>query len=125
MANIGQGLVFLDDLPERRAHARQLWPACTLVSTVAECIEVLKLREWVTVCLDHDLNGTAYEDSAREDCGAEVARWICKNSPAISEIILHSHNPHGTEVMFRMLSDFGYTVYRYPFGKGVIWNQKR
>lgn len=117
----GANLLFLDDLPERQQHARKLWPACSIVSTAADCIAALSRQSWVTVCLDHDLNGTNYEDPSRPDTGMEVVRWIVANRPSISEIICHSHNEDATIEMARQLKGAGYAVVKARFGQHKIW----
>lgn len=118
---LGNSLLFLDDLPERQQHARKLWPACTIVSTATDCIAALSRQAWITVSLDHDLNGTNYEDSSRPDTGMEVVRWIVANRPRIREILVHSHNEKAAAEMERLLKEADYAVVAIRFGQGKIW----
>lgn len=124
MANIGQSLLLLDDNPYRLQLARKLWPACTLVKTAAECIRLLKLREWSTVSLDHDLNGEEYVNSDRADCGMEVVRWIVANKPRVDSFLIHSHNDGAAFEMLHALRTAGYKAYRKRFGEGELWTPK-
>lgn len=125
MANIGQALLFLDDNDYRKQRARQIWPACTVVDNVPDCIKALELREWVTVSLDHDLNQEEYVNSNRTDCGMEVVRYIVSHRPSITECIVHSHNEPAAIRMAVALTSAGYNVYRKRFGEGDLWTPKR
>lgn len=124
MANIGQALLFLDDNDFRKKRARQIWPACTVVETAAECIRLLKLRDWSTVSLDHDLGGEEYVKSDRADCGMEVVRYAVANLPRVGEWLAHSHNDLAAFEMVHALRTAGYKAYRKRFGEGDLWTPK-
>jgi hypothetical protein len=69
--------------------------------------------------LDHDLGGEIHVDSAREDCGMEVVRFLAKNVAeyitVIDTIIVHSHNQPAAERMTYNLREFGYNTHYVPF----------
>ena len=125
MANIGQSLLLLDDNEWRQQRARQIWPACTVVATVPECIRLLELRDWSTVSLDHDLGGEEYVKSDRVDCGMEVVRWAIVHNPRVNEWLVHSHNNIAAMLMVNALRGAGFTVHRKRFGEGDLWTPKR
>lgn len=124
MPDYGQNTLFLDDDPTRQAKARQLWPACTIVATAAECIEHLKTVRYTNVCLDHDLGGEQFVNSNREDCGMEVVRWVKANKPQVGVFVIHSFNPPAANVMKMELLEAGYEAHYIPFGTGKLWNPK-
>lgn len=123
MSNLGLNILILEDNDERIARAKQLWPACTVVTTAAACIKKLQEREWVTLLLDHDLGGEVYVDSSREDCGMEVVRWLVANKINLQECVIHSHNSPAAAAMHQQLSKADYKSHLVPFGTG-FWKVK-
>ena len=74
------------------------------------------------ILLDHDLGGQIYVDSLEENTGAEFCRWIIQNKPKLPQIIVHSHNSVGSEIMAEYLED--YEVLRIPFGNLMkMWDK--
>jgi hypothetical protein len=111
-------LLFLDDDPAR-AEAFQLEnPDAVWVQTVAECLGKL-VENWDEVHLDHDLGGEVFVDTAREDCGMEVVRWLTlEPRPHLkpTRFFIHSHNANASTLMGWQLLAAGFTVKVRPFG---------
>lgn len=112
-------VLFLDDDKHRTMAFRDLMrlydivPDC--VETAAECIERLKAVEYDLISLDHDLGGETFVDSAREDCGMEVVRWLRKHQKPQGFILVHSFNMLASKRMVYSLSG-GYAAFYVPFG---------
>ena len=69
--------MFLDDDPNRAEIFLKEHPQAIWVTTVAECLARLD-EPWDEIHLDHDLGGKMFVDSADQECGMEVIRWLCK-----------------------------------------------
>jgi hypothetical protein len=112
-------VLFLDDDPARAEEFLARHPQAVWVQTAGQCIA--RLAEcWDEVHLDHDLGGEIFVDPAREDCGMEVVRWLCRDDRstlrARALFVVHTHNMNAAGTMVRSLREAGYlTVYR-PFG---------
>lgn len=122
-------IVFLDDDPARAAimhnrmtetdRNRTIW--CT---TVKETITTLRdyIGRLELVCLDHDLGGKHYVDSAREDCGMEVIRWVEKQPKSYLDQArkvkwsIHTWNLPAGKRMKERLQHLGFDVSYKPFG---------
>jgi len=119
-------IVFLDDDTARAAKAfqrmndkdkaRTFW-----VSTVPETLDMLEnYRERLDiVSLDHDLGGNTFVNTARDDCGTEVVRWLEKKDAkdyAHVRFIIHSWNHTAATKMAYRLYVAGYRVMVCPFG---------
>lgn len=79
------------------------------------------------IFLDHDLGGEAFVDSANDNTGAAVARWLAKSEyPRSVSITIHSLNPDGQINMRDTLrrGDFRFTKI-VPFTKiaSVVRNE--
>ncbi len=109
------GILFLDDCARRCRTFLRREPSATIVRTAARCIEALKSRSWEEVHLDHDLNGATYVDSADDDCGMEVVRWIALNNPDVRTFVVHTCNDKAGPIMCRALTEAGYHVIYAPF----------
>jgi len=121
-------ILFLDDSKERQD---KLWEVLRVGGfdlyhlrrcfTAQEAISWLDSGQWGYVFLDHDLGNEIYADSHGENTGAEVTRWILKNKTSIKNVIVHSFNPSGAEVMLSNLIQAGFTPIYAPFN-GAVFN---
>jgi hypothetical protein len=76
--------------------------------------------------LDHDLGGEIYVDPNLHNTGSNFCRWLTRTSvPRDLPVIIHSHNPVGSEFMKDILMKAGFSsVERIPFGDIVRgWNR--
>jgi len=110
-------IFFLDDDKTRIEVFSALCPDAVIAETAPDAISTIEGKDWDIVFLDHDLGGEQFVDTAREDTGAEVTRWIVKNKPKIDLIIVHSYNPDGAENMRSLLSQADYNVKKVPFSQ--------
>jgi hypothetical protein len=111
-------IIFLDDSDQRWYKFQSKVPNSFRAETAKECIALIDkspVIDWLF--LDHDLGGEAYVDSAREDCGMEVVRYLCKNTrtKSIKNILVHSHNTVAAEEMYNRLKESGYSTRLVPF----------
>lgn len=113
-------ILFLDDDHRRIATFRELIEGveCDLmiVETADTCIASLAAGSFDVVLLDHDLGGEIYCNSAREDCGMEVVRWLSANRAEHGAFIVHTHNEVAGAAMYIALSSMGYPVTYVMFG---------
>lgn len=109
-------ILFLDDSAERIERAYEFFDDddLTVVVSARSAIQELFKGAWDLVMLDHDLEGDVWVDSAREDCGMEVVRWIVRNFPKIGSIVIHSWNTDAAPVMVEELMKAGYDA-RHEF----------
>ena len=76
------------------------------------------------IMLDHDLGGQVYVDSKENNTGAEFCRWILKNKFNLPQVIIHSHNIVGAEIMEEYLIKGGHNVLKIPFGNLInLWDK--
>ncbi len=120
-------ILFLDDDPYRAALAYQRWPEDKKSNTIwtrtaEEAIDVLRDYELSEAHLDHDLGGEHFVNSAREDCGMEIVRWLESRPTAelqkflTCKFTVHSWNiPAGREMTER-LTKLGLKATQTPFG---------
>ena len=111
-------IIFLDDNHQRWYRFKDKVSDAVRAETADECIHLIRDSikiDWLF--LDHDLGGEAYVNSAREDCGMEVVRFLCKDNltKTISNIVVHSHNTVAALEMYNKLKDAGYNVKLVPF----------
>ena len=110
-------ILFLDDDRSRVKTFLDNYPDAVCVYTAEECIEQLQ-HQWNTVYLDHDLSGECFVDSARNDTGMEVVRYITSNSLIHlrdTEFIIHSLNMKAADLMVNELTQAGYRCSYTPF----------
>jgi len=110
-------IIFLDDDKQRcRAFKRFAGCPSTIVHTAQDCIKAIQETDDISILfLDHDLGGEVYVNSAREDCGMEVVRWIVANNPPIRTIIVHSLNAPAAQSMVVALKRAQYDAHYNPF----------
>jgi len=75
--------------------------------------------------LDHDLGDRQMVDSSDENTGFEFCKWLVKNEKDYTvDILIHSHNPCGTDAMMNYLIKYGFkNVITLSFGELVKgWN---
>jgi len=86
------------------------------VDTAKDAIDFIKANAWLAhdmICLDHDLGGETYVDTAYKNTGSEVARYLFVN-PVDAAIIIHSLNTPAADFMADLLAD-SHLVFRIPF----------
>lgn len=118
-------IFILEDDPARISLFRQ-----TLIGTdVTICVDVASAKQlweppYDIVCLDHDLGGEVYVDSAHKNTGAEFVRWLTRNQPNLIDeaktIYVHSYNPVGAAAMMTDLFEVHHRVGRVPFGPTLL-----
>jgi DNA-binding NarL/FixJ family response regulator len=108
--------LFLDDDPVRCERFAALYPAARIVMDAAQAIAALQTADWDIASLDHDLGGEYYVDSARDDTGMGVVRWMAAHRPAVGHVIVHSFNDAGAALMVAALRAAGYRTTRVYFG---------
>ena len=111
-------LLFLDDDPQRAAIFLKENPQAVWVRTVSECLHRLK-EPWHEIHLDHDLGGKVFVDSAAEDCGMEVIRWLCiEPRPHLKEarFFVHTHHTAAGLLMVLQMRLCEYKAEYRPFG---------
>jgi len=117
-------ILFLDDDPTRCRIFRRMQPDAIIVNTARECIDQLRRPEtWFEVHLDHDLGGQHYQDTAEENSGSEVVRWILMNKPDVRTFVVHSFNGPAAIAMRDALRKAGYYTLYIPFGRGMDASQ--
>lgn len=109
-------MLILEDNAGRIMHFAQAYPEAVIVTRAKDAIKCLSERGWHHVSLDHDLNNEIFVDSARDDCGMEVVRWIVHHRPQIDFINIHTANRGASEKMHEALINAGYKCARAPFG---------
>ena len=108
-------VLILDDCPERGRAFLARFPHARWVETASEAIASLQSLAWDLVCLDHDLGGEHFVDSRQANTGAEVVRFIVRDRPPISQIIVHSLNGPAAARMVADLDSAGYAATQVPF----------
>jgi len=110
------GVLFLDDDPIRCARFVAAQPTAAIVTTAADAIDALGRQAWDLVSLDHDLGGEYYVDSARDDTGMGVVRWVVAHKPVVGRFLVHSWNDAAGDAMVAALHAAGYPAARVYFG---------
>lgn len=107
-------MLFLDDRTKRIEAARERYSGnfdLTIVTNAKECLRYLCKQEWDLFSLDHDLDGTDFQNPDDVTSGMEVVRYICKTGwPSIyaqPEIWVHSSNLFAATLMIDMLLTHG------------------
>ncbi|HVK37919.1 MAG TPA: cyclic-phosphate processing receiver domain-containing protein [Candidatus Kapabacteria bacterium] len=124
MSGAPKRILFLDDDHRRiaafRAIVTEVECELAVVETADECIARLADGAWDLVLLDHDLGGEIYCDSAREDCGMEVVRWLSEHGGDHGGFIVHTHNEIAGAAMYLALEGMGYPVTQGMFGSSAF-----
>ncbi len=110
-------VLFLDDYSMRLKWAAEEFEEDDLVAVTTAAGAIMALENygpWDLVMLDHDLGGEVFVDRMRKDCGMEVVRWIVKNKPEITEIVVHSGNQNAAAIMVWGLKRGGYAAEYKP-----------
>ena len=109
----------LEDDPYRIKVFTELLTRCevTVSTSVPDAIAAFE-PPYDILCLDHDLDGRVYVDSAEENTGAGFVRWLIQNEIGLNgnPILVHSYNPAGAARMVADLLDAGKTARWVPFG---------
>jgi CheY-like chemotaxis protein len=120
----------LEDDINRINIIKKLWSKYAEFDIATSYKEAIKLfkNNYSLLMLDHDLGGKIFVSSKMENTGAGFLRWLIKQDFNGCDIIIHSHNPSGSQNMERILSENNFNkVIRLPFGtlidgwdKGII-----
>jgi len=111
-------ILFLDDNYYRCESFLRSYPGITrVVHTASEAIAALHEQRdgWVSIWLDHDLGGVAFEPSDTNS-GMEVVRHMVKNPVETGAVVIHSWNIPAAQRMASELRKAGYVVRQIPFG---------
>lgn len=103
-------ILFLDDDSARAHKFFKVYPGAVWVKTVSECLEMLK-EPWDEVWLGHDLDGRSFVDSAENNCGMEVVRFVMRNRPGYlsnTRFVIHSKNQIAAPMMAEAFTTAGY-----------------
>jgi CheY-like chemotaxis protein len=88
----------------------------TCIDTAEAAIEYLRMEEFDVVFLDHDLGGEQMVDTADENTGSEVVRWLTQtekgNRHVYVTFVIHSLNTPAAESMENTL--------KYHFNKDNV-----
>lgn len=98
-------VLILEDDPERTEKFRRLLigNVVEIVETAREAIDLLRVKEWDVLSLDHDLGGEQMVESG-PGTGYEVAKWLEQNPERKPpRILLHSFNGPGRANMLACL----------------------
>ena len=118
-------ILFLDDNENRQIHFYSEWSKnkksedlLFQTRTAKETIEVLKNESpFDVLSLDHDLGGKVFVKEV-EETGYQVALFI-ENELAEkllpSAVVIHSHNPAGSNRMRQALSKRNIKIYNIPY----------
>jgi len=108
--------LFLDDNADRRRCFGSAYPSAMLVETAADTITALS-EPWDEVWLDHDLGDRVFVDSAEEETGAGVVRWILTQPERLKVAVfyVHSLNEPAAREMITKLQDAGYEARYCPW----------
>ncbi len=76
-----------------------------IYDNVEKAIEYLSSTEddIVTLLLDHDLDGKVYVPSHEKNTGYQLAKYIEDTGKKYPQIIIHSMNPVGVDIMSKLL----------------------
>lgn len=108
-------ILFLDDSNERTKLFLSRVPSATNAYCAKDIIKKISEQSKIDLLfLDHDLEGI-FQNSAEENCGMEVVRYICKHRPKIRNIIVHSLNYPAAQEMVQKLKNAGYNSNYYSF----------
>lgn len=82
----------------------KLFSSFTFARSIWEAKELFKYEEnYDLLFLDHDLS---VGNDKFENSGSAFCEWLVKNNYIIPKVIIHSHNPYGSENMKNILKDF-------------------
>lgn len=115
-------ILFLDDNEDRFRTFQSYYDETSVwtywVTTAAEAIAALQIKDFDLIMLDHDLGLETFVNSNRVDCGYEVVRWIInnKNSYRFPLIIVHSWNIVASNNMVSDLQKAKFNAEFIPFG---------
>lgn len=125
-------MLFVDDRARRiRAAFRQYGVEyhLTIAPNVVEALHALSSEEFNVVSLDHDLDGTEFQDPLAPQAAMEIIRYIEKTGwPGTKhkpEFWIHTYNGFAAQLMIGSLRTLGFAVesrtLRYPrYARGIV-----
>ncbi len=102
--------LFLEDNSDRIAKFKEIFPKekIDFVEHASDAILLINKKIYDGIFLDHDLNGTAFND-VDPDNGMAVAKEIPKSINKNTKVIVHSHNFQRAPEMVKVI------------GKNSVW----
>lgn len=106
-------MLFVDDRSKRIHAALKKYSTeydVTIAPNVPEALRLLARGPWDVISLDYDLNGYDFSDPSDPTCGMEIVRYMSKLSTKAfqRQIIIHSSNILGADIMFERLLAEGF-----------------
>lgn len=98
-------------------------PGWVWAKTNAEAMGYLSSGEVEEISMDHDLGATPKGDDSdiylkgesKDECGLDLAKWMCAKGHIPSTINIHSWNPDGAEEMLRCFADHKHEARVVPY----------
>jgi len=87
----------------------------TITDNVFEAKKLLAENDFDVLFLDHDLGGEIFVDSSAENTGYQLAKWLEEQKKHYDQIIIHSCNPVGADMMAVRLDSCTENLSRVPF----------
>src|ERR1041385_7278567 len=122
-------ILFLDDSKQRYYSfvRNNVTAFVDLALTSEKAIQLLKIRQYDVIMLDHDLENEHYVNQhSDEKTGQEVANYIAANKNNFLDclIVCHSLNFHGRSKMIKTLQEAELKVLDKPFAWEILKFEK-
>lgn len=89
----------------QKLHRHEL----TITDQVSVAKEAIRLNDFDFIFLDHDLDNRQYVDSAEENTGYQLCRWLATDKEQMNRefgsIVIHSMNTIGAMNMYNALRE--------------------
>lgn len=117
-------ILFMDDRTKRINEALARYTPengyqLTIVANARECLRYMSREDWDIVSLDHDMNGSDFQDPDDHDCGMEIVRYLWKTAwPKYKPkpmFWVHSSNLFAATLMLETLNKIGFSAYYRKF----------
>lgn len=114
-------VLFVDDRSKRihSALRQYSFSKVTIAPSAREALRLISSQDWDVISLDHDLNGSDFQDPDDPTSGMEIIRYIKKTGWPIDRkkpvFIVHTSNLFASRMMGERLSALGFVVYKVPF----------
>lgn len=105
-----------DDFNRMQQFYRKLHQHTIMHSdNVADAKTILSENEFDILFFDHDLGGDTYVDSAKENTGYQLAKWIRETGKMYPQAFIHSMNPTGADNIAHELKRNIKKIQKIPF----------
>jgi hypothetical protein len=115
-------MLFVDDRSKRIHSALRMWKDeldITIAPSAREALRLLSSQDWDIVSLDHDLDGSDYQDPDDHTSGMEIIRYVEKTGwPKVRKVpqfVIHSSNLFAATAMEARIAALGFPVYQVVF----------